>query len=265
MNKVKLKKPKWKPPFLGWKPDPETEVSKHKNIRKKAKKHLVFPDVLPTPFTPYLILHVEYSPDVVVRKGHILPPAKLQETPRVSWPSPPNKRWTLIMTTPDDPELVPDDVVVTKSATVIPVDPALREKEVLHWMVTNISGSDLSSGQVLCNYLPPLPMKHGGGHRYVFILFEQLDGETHFDVFPHSSVKDYDERKSWNTFKFQEKYGLKPKGMAFFKATWDKVVSAQYANIERAEPQGRVSKDVGTPYFSRKWMDVTKWYETAQQ
>jgi len=30
----------------------------------------------------------------------------------------------------------------------------------------------------------------------VFILFEQLDGETHFDVFPHSSVKDYDERKS---------------------------------------------------------------------
>jgi len=33
MNKLKLKKPKWKPPFLGWKPDPETEVSKHKNVR----------------------------------------------------------------------------------------------------------------------------------------------------------------------------------------------------------------------------------------
>ena len=79
---------------------------------------------------------VEYSPEVVVRKGHFLPPAKarhshphphphahdiavvdgvwlthisylfvrlyvqLQTTPRVSWPSDPTKRWTLIMTTP---------------------------------------------------------------------------------------------------------------------------------------------------------------------
>ncbi len=32
-DKIKAQTPEWKPPFPGWKPDPETEVSKHKNVR----------------------------------------------------------------------------------------------------------------------------------------------------------------------------------------------------------------------------------------
>jgi hypothetical protein len=29
---LRATKPKWTPPFPGWKPDPETEISKHKNV-----------------------------------------------------------------------------------------------------------------------------------------------------------------------------------------------------------------------------------------
>jgi large subunit ribosomal protein L38 len=252
---LRATKPKWTPPFPGWKPDPETEISKHKNIRKKAKLHKVFPDVLPEPFTPYLDLKVEYSPEVVVRKGHFLPPTKLQTTPRVSWPSDPTKRWTLIMTSPDDPELVPDDAEIAKPGWVVPSEEG-RGKEVLHWLVTNIPGSDMSQGQVLCDYLPPMPKKHAGGHRYVFLLFEQLDGETQFDAFPEGALKEFVQRKNWNTFKAQERFGLRPKGLAFFKATWDTDVSAQYARLDLPEPAGPAPVN---PFRPRKWLDPSKW------
>jgi len=244
---------KWAPPFPGWKPDPETEISKHKNIRKKAKLHKVFPDVLPEPFTPYFVLRVEYSPDVVVLKGHYLPPSQLQSAPRVSWPSDPKKRWTLIMTCPDDPDRIPD-VPILKPGVVVPIENTIN-REVIHWMVTNIPGNNISKGTFLCDYLPPMPKKHAGGHRYVFLLFEQLDGEVQFQLF-QSGVLEYEQRKNWNTNRFKEEYGLRPKGLAFFKATWDGAVSEQYSRLGRDEPSGPAP--IG-PYRSKRWLDVTKW------
>jgi hypothetical protein len=100
----------------------------------------------------------------------------------------------------DDPDLVPDDVEIVKPGWVVPHEEG-RGKEVLHWLVyvthlpsslvtthqrctartcnalltdsiccarargncrTNIPGNDISQGQVLCDYLPPMPKKHGG-------------------------------------------------------------------------------------------------------
>lgn len=48
--------------------------------------------------------------------------------------------------------------------------------EILHWMIANIpSGSaDLASGDLLVEYLPPLPPKGTGYHRLCFVLFHQM-------------------------------------------------------------------------------------------
>ena len=37
----------------------------------------------------------------------------------------------------------------------------------------NIPGGRVTSGQELCEYLPPFPAKGTGFHRYVFVLFKQ--------------------------------------------------------------------------------------------
>ena len=46
--------------------------------------------------------------------------------------------------------------------------------EYLHWMVTNIKGNDLSTGQIVAPYLQPFPPFGTGYHRFVFILFKQV-------------------------------------------------------------------------------------------
>jgi hypothetical protein len=63
-------------------------------------------------------------------------------------------------------------------------------------------------------------------------------------------------RTDWNTFKAQERFGLRPKGLAFFKATWDADVSAQYARLDLPEPAGPAPVN---PFRPRKWLDPSKW------
>jgi phosphatidylethanolamine-binding protein (PEBP) family uncharacterized protein len=46
-------------------------------------------------------------------------------------------------------------------------------EEYLHWMVGNIRGSDLSTGDLLCEYLQPFPPSGTGYHRYAFVLYKQ--------------------------------------------------------------------------------------------
>jgi phosphatidylethanolamine-binding protein (PEBP) family uncharacterized protein len=40
-------------------------------------------------------------------------------------------------------------------------------------MVGNIRGSDLSTGDLLCEYLQPFPPSGTGYHRYAFVLYKQ--------------------------------------------------------------------------------------------
>ena len=49
-----------------------------------------------------------------------------------------------------------------------------NSSEYLHWMVSNIKGNDLSTGQVIAPYLQPFPAFGTGYHRYVFVLFKQV-------------------------------------------------------------------------------------------
>lgn len=54
--------------------------------------------------------------------------------------------------------------------------------EALHWLVVNIEGKDLKTGQTKIEYVGSGPPKTAGIHRYVFLLFQQLNGKQEFDL-----------------------------------------------------------------------------------
>ena len=46
----------------------------------------------------------------------------------------------------------------------------------LHWLVVNVNGTDVSSGDVIAEYESPTP-EVNKPHRYLFTAYEQLSGE----------------------------------------------------------------------------------------
>ncbi|KAL6070810.1 39S ribosomal protein L38, mitochondrial [Balamuthia mandrillaris] len=248
-----------------WKPEPGTEISLHTRIRKKAKLHCVFPDVLPQPFTPPLFLKVDYN-DIQVRKGHVLPPQVAFNAPTVTFEdkSKGKKMYTLLMTTPDSPfaELPP------------PSKGGQRDTEYIHWLIMNIPGNKVDQGETIVDYAPIAPRRFSDQQRYVFLLFEQTDGKiatTDDDLsFLMQKLKatatNKSERNGFNTFRLQQEYSLVPKGLAFFKSFWNPEVGKLYQNANEAEPWDLSWKDKLTPTpilnatgRSKKYLDPTLW------
>ena len=56
--------------------------------------------------------------------------------------------------------------------------PGNADKYYLHWLVVNISGGDVLSGDVLVPYQGPTPPAGTGKHEYIFQLYEQPCGLT---------------------------------------------------------------------------------------
>ncbi|XP_071827636.1 protein D2-like [Apostichopus japonicus] len=86
--------------------------------------------------------------------------------------------YTLIMVDPDAPSRT---------------NPTLRY--ILHWLITNLKGSDLQTGQhntgdVIAPYHGPAPPLGSGPHRYYLLLFQQ-DGPL-TDITPPSSTSNFD-------------------------------------------------------------------------
>ncbi|GAB4820451.1 hypothetical protein N2152v2_007497 [Parachlorella kessleri] len=94
-----------------------------------------------------------------------------------------------------------------------PPDPANPiRKEWLHWLVTNISNSDISTGQELASYMGPAPPI--GTHRYVFMLFKQPNQEPIQAEEPTGG-----KRAHFNTREFAKKYNLgDPVSVVYFNS-----------------------------------------------
>ena len=89
-------------------------------------------------------------------RGNVIKPKEATKEPYVHYECTENDSlWTLLMTNPDGHF-------------------SENTSEYLHWMVTNIKGNDLSTGQVVAPYLQPFPPFGTGYHRFVFILFKQV-------------------------------------------------------------------------------------------
>jgi phosphatidylethanolamine-binding protein len=109
-------------------------------------------------------------------------------------------------------------------------------REVRHWLVVNIPGSNLSAGEVKWQYIGSGPPSGSGLHRYVFLLFKQENGKQTFDM-PTVTNRSRDGRLSTNTRKLISDYNLKLVAGNFYYAQFDDYVPILHAQLGGAPPK----------------------------
>ncbi|XP_042305208.1 39S ribosomal protein L38, mitochondrial isoform X2 [Sceloporus undulatus] len=158
-------------------------------------------------FVPRVLLKVEYDQDedyvMPVYHGNIVTPTEAYNPPKVSYEAAEGTLWTLLLTN---------------------LDGHLRDTnmEYVHWLVTNIPGNNVEAGEEICHYFPAFPAKGTGYHRYVFLLFKQLqtvDFTEDVRPKPCHSLK----MRTFKTFDFYKKHqsNMTPAGLSFFQCHWD--------------------------------------------
>ncbi|CAH0394693.1 unnamed protein product [Bemisia tabaci] len=97
-----------------------------------------------------------------------------------------------------------------------------EEREWIHWLVTNMWGCSLLSGDTIVRYLTPKPEQGTGPHRYIFFVFRQADGEMNFDEKIINNTRyDGDLRGHFNTKEFIKRNRLgAPHAVNFFYSEW---------------------------------------------
>ncbi|XP_038591378.1 39S ribosomal protein L38, mitochondrial [Micropterus salmoides] len=192
------------------------------HIKRLAEHYGVFKDLFPMAyFLPQVSLHICYNQDNSgqVHYGNQLTPTGAASVPQISFDAEEGSLWTLLLTCPD--EHLQDN-----------------EAEYIHWLVGNIPGGKVQAGEELCQYLPPIPARGTGFHRYIYVLFKQ-EGPVNFqeDVRPspcHSLVE-----RTFKTVDFYRKHqdNMTPAGLAFFQCQWDESVTNTFHNtLNMREP-----------------------------
>lgn len=181
------------------------------SVEDAFKSHGVVPDVLPE--APNQLLKVIYKNGLVAKDGVELTPTQVKEQPVVEWEAQPNDYYTLIMTDPDAPSRA---------------EPKVREFK--HWVVVNIPGNDVASGEALAEYVGSGPPKDTGLHRYVFLLYKQT-GKLQFDG-ARVSNKSRRNRPKFHAAKFAEHHQLgNPIAGTFYQAQYDDYVPTLHAQL----------------------------------
>jgi len=108
-----------------------------------------------------------------------------------------------------------------------------------HWYSSsaNIPGNAVQSGETLLDYVAPLPPKNSGPHRYVVVLFEQLNHQTDFSALPRLSSSEIEGRAGVNCHDLMAQFNLAPKGLAFGHAEWQPDVAQHFAQLGLEELQ----------------------------
>nr|XP_018911428.1 PREDICTED: protein D1-like isoform X3 [Bemisia tabaci] len=138
----------------------ETEIS-------QLEKYNIIPNYMSMP--PDARLEVTYPGTyrnkASVRFGNLIKEQRMKDIPTLNWAAEPeNEYFTLIMINPDRPNKEP-----------LPV-------EYLQWLVVNIKGNNVSTGQPIFKYEPPKSIeKFPTYHTHVFLLYFQREGILHVD------------------------------------------------------------------------------------
>ncbi|KAH8359201.1 hypothetical protein KR093_005124 [Drosophila rubida] len=174
------------------------------SVEDAFKTHNVVPDVIPE--APNQLLKVTYPNGLVAENGVELTPTQVKEQPVVEWSAEPSDYYTLIMTDPDAPSRD---------------EPKFREFK--HWVLVNIAGNDVSTGEALAEYVGSGPPKDTGLHRYVFLLYKQ-PGKLDFDGARVSS-KSRRNRPKFHVARFAEHHQLgSPVAGTLYQAQYDDYV-----------------------------------------
>jgi len=174
-------------------------------------------------FTPCTMLDVKYRfKDVLVPvyRGNVVKPREADIAPLVTFDSSDTAMWCLAM---------------------VGLDCSMKgEGEVLHWLVGNITGGDISTGETLCQYLRPFPAFGTGYHRFAFVLYRQ-EGEIDFST---EAREEGDgvclEARDFKTLDFYSKYQdqITPAGLAFFQSDYDSSLREFFHNtLNMREPR----------------------------
>ncbi|XP_010890204.1 39S ribosomal protein L38, mitochondrial isoform X2 [Esox lucius] len=198
------------------------EMSGPYHVQRLAEHYGIFRDLFPMAyFVPRVTLRVSYGLDISapVYYGNHLTPTEAAVAPQVSFEAEEGSLWTLLLTCPDEHLLD-------------------SEGEYVHWLVGNISGGAVTSGEELYEYLAPIPAKGTGFHRFVFILFRQ-EGLIHFQEDVQRSPCVSLSERSFKTEQFYRKHQdlITPAGLSFFQSQWDQSVTNTFHNtLNMKEP-----------------------------
>lgn len=92
-------------------------------------------------------------------------------------------------------------------STFIMYDPDAIQPQYIHYLVTNISNGNISSGATVFDYMGPAPPVGSGTHRYIF---EQLQQQTPIQV-------NINERAKFDISQFKQIYNLNTRASKKFK------------------------------------------------
>uniref|UniRef100_A0A8C2CKV8 Large ribosomal subunit protein mL38 n=1 Tax=Cyprinus carpio TaxID=7962 RepID=A0A8C2CKV8_CYPCA len=186
------------------------------HIKRLAEHYGIYKDLFPMAyFVPRVMLRVAYGEDssAAVHYGNHLTPSQAAQAPEVHFEAEENSLWTLLLTSPDEHLLD-------------------GEQEYLHWLVGNIPGNSVSSGEELCPYISPFPARGTGFHRYIYILFKQehpVNFSSDLRPSPCFCLKE----RTFRTLDFYRKHQdiMTPAGLAFFQCQWDQSVSHTFHTL----------------------------------
>jgi len=166
-------------------------IGQSKRIFTMLRYHEVTPDVLPRKL-PKVWLCVDYGKELVHR-GNFLQASDLKTAPKVTFIGDETALYTIILVDPDFP---------SREA---------KAGQIVHWMISNIRGSDINTGATVCPYISPCPSANSGFHRYTYILAKQGQAlETSERPRHITSVK-----------QMLKVEGLEWEGVAFAQVRWD--------------------------------------------
>ncbi|XP_036623576.1 phosphatidylethanolamine-binding protein 1-like [Trichosurus vulpecula] len=160
-------------------------------------------------------LSVKYADCEILELGQVLTPTQVKGHPvSIGWQGcDSSKLYTLVLTDPDAPSRK---------------DPKFREWH--HFLVVNMKGSDVSSGEVLSDYVGSGPPKGTGLHRYVWLIYEQ-NGPLKCDEHVLSN-RSGDHRGKFKVAAFRGKYKLgSPVAGTCYQAEWDDYVPRLYEQL----------------------------------
>lgn len=189
------------------------------HIRKIAHHYNVYRDLFKHgDFLPLVHMDIDYDcreEDEVnpVFYGNELLPTEVQSAPTVTMEADSERLYTLLLTNPD--EHLEDN-----------------GREYAHWLIGNIPSCDVSKGDVMLDYLQPIPARGTGYHRMVFLLFQQekeIDFTEEKRETPCLHLCDRD----FSTFDFYRRHEdcLTPVSLRFFQCKWDDSVRETFHNL----------------------------------
>lgn len=175
------------------------------NFAYNSRKNLdIVPSILQ--HLPKQVVNITYPSGVEVRLGNELTPTKVTFPPSLTWNGFENMWYCVTMIDADAPRFAD-----------------ARLKEMVHWMIVNIPGTDITKGETIAPYVPCAPLKGTGLHRYVFAIYRQ-PGKVNF-LETRLSSGSFDNREGFSSKSFSEMYKLgQPIAYNWFVARWDRNV-----------------------------------------